>query len=225
MIKLYEGGAYLVNGTTLVPEADAKQVEIMTGTAADPPKRRKKGTMAYSILAAHNTSGDMENLKIKFDAMTSHDITFVGIIQTAKASGMENFPLPYVLQTATIPCARWAAPSTRMTTGLACPPAPRSTAESFAAPHRRDPSVYARDDGGRREDDPWVRQPHSLRRPGNHGHRRGRRRAGEAALVRYLRHCRTRAWWPSIWTERFSRASAPRISRWRLSSGVSRTAT
>ena len=96
MIKLYEGGAYLVNGTTLVPEADAKQVEIMTGTAAD-PKEAKKGTMAYSILAAHNTSGDMENLKIKFDAMTSHDITYVGIIQTAKASGMEEFPLPYVL--------------------------------------------------------------------------------------------------------------------------------
>ena len=96
MIKLYEGGAYLVNGTTLVPEADAKQVEAMTGAAVD-PKEAKKGTMAYSILAAHNTSGNMENLKIKFDAMTSHDITYVGIIQTAKASGMEEFPLPYVL--------------------------------------------------------------------------------------------------------------------------------
>ena len=57
----------------------------------------KKGTMAYSILEKHNTSGDMDNLKLRFDAMTSHDITFVGIIQTAKASGMTEFPLPYVL--------------------------------------------------------------------------------------------------------------------------------
>ena len=54
-------------------------------------------TMAYRILEAHNTSGDMEHLKIKFDAMASHDITYVGIIQTARASGMEKFPLPYVL--------------------------------------------------------------------------------------------------------------------------------
>lgn len=96
MVKLYEGGAYLVHGTHLVPEKEAEKVAALTGKKADKEEARK-GTMAYSILEAHNTSGNMENLKVKFDAMTSHDITFVGIIQTAKASGMEKFPLPYVL--------------------------------------------------------------------------------------------------------------------------------
>ena len=96
MVKLYEGGTYLVHGTHLVPEKEAEKVAALTGKKADKEEARK-GTMAYSILEAHNTSGNMENLKVKFDAMTSHDITFVGIIQTAKASGMEKFPLPYVL--------------------------------------------------------------------------------------------------------------------------------
>ena len=96
MVKLYEGGAYLVHGTHLVSEKKAEKVAALTGKKADKEEARK-GTMAYSILEAHNTSGNMENLKVKFDAMTSHDITFVGIIQTAKASGMEKFPLPYVL--------------------------------------------------------------------------------------------------------------------------------
>ena len=96
MVKLYEGGAYLVHGTHLVSEKEAEKVAAPTGKKADKEEARK-GTMAYSILEAHNTSGNMENLKVKFDAMTSHDITFVGIIQTAKASGMEKFPLPYVL--------------------------------------------------------------------------------------------------------------------------------
>lgn len=96
MIQLYEGGAYLVHGSELVPEQEAARVEQLTGKAPDKDEARK-GTIAYSILQAHNTSGSMEHLKIKFDAMASHDITFVGIIQTAKASGMETFPLPYVL--------------------------------------------------------------------------------------------------------------------------------
>ena len=96
MVKLYEGGAYLVHGAHLVSEKKAEKVAALTGKKADKEEARK-GTMAYSILEAHNTSGNMENLKVKFDAMTSHDITFVGIIQTAKASGMEKFPLPYVL--------------------------------------------------------------------------------------------------------------------------------
>ncbi len=61
------------------------------------PQEAAKNTMAYNILAAHNTSGNMENLQIKFDKLTSHDITFVGIIQTARASGLEKFPIPYVL--------------------------------------------------------------------------------------------------------------------------------
>ena len=96
MVKLYDGGAYLVNGKEIVPEAEAAKVEALTGKKAEKSEARK-GTMAYNIMKAHNTSGNMENLKLKFDAMASHDITFVGIIQTAKASGMEKFPIPYVL--------------------------------------------------------------------------------------------------------------------------------
>ena len=96
MVKLYEGGAYLIHGETLVPEQDAALVQSMTGKEVS-REEAKKGTIAYSILEAHNTSGNMEHLKLKFDAMASHDITFVGIVQTAKASGMEKFPIPYVL--------------------------------------------------------------------------------------------------------------------------------
>ena len=97
MVKLYDGGAYLVNGTEIVPEAEAAKVKALTGKKAEKSEARK-GTMAYGIMEAHNTSGNIENLKLKFDAMASHDITFVGIIQTAKASGMEKFPIPYVLK-------------------------------------------------------------------------------------------------------------------------------
>lgn len=96
MVKLYDGGVYLVGGKEIVSEQDAVKVQALVGQAAN-KEDAKKGTIAYSILAAHNTSGDMDKLKIKFDAMTSHDITFVGIVQTAKASGMERFPIPYVL--------------------------------------------------------------------------------------------------------------------------------
>ena len=96
MVKLHEGGVYLVNGETLVPEAETAKVEQMTGKAVA-KEEAKKGTIAYGITKAHNQSGDMDKLQIKFDAMVSHDITFVGIIQTARASGMEKFPLPYVL--------------------------------------------------------------------------------------------------------------------------------
>lgn len=96
MVKLYEGGAYLVNGTELVPESESQKVMQLTGHPADKEEARK-GTIAYSILKEHNQADNMEHLKIRFDAMASHDITFVGIVQTAKASGMERFPLPYVL--------------------------------------------------------------------------------------------------------------------------------
>lgn len=96
MVKLHEGGVYLVNGTELVPEKESAKVEQLTGKAADKAEA-KKGTIAYGIMKSHNTGDTMDNLKIKFDAMVSHDITFVGIIQTARASGMEKFPLPYVL--------------------------------------------------------------------------------------------------------------------------------
>ena len=96
MVKLHDGGVYLVNGETLVPEAEAAKVEQMTGKAVA-KEEAKKGTIAYGIMKAHNQSESMDKLQIKFDAMVSHDITFVGIIQTARASGMEKFPLPYVL--------------------------------------------------------------------------------------------------------------------------------
>lgn len=96
MVKLYDGGVYLVHGSEIVPEAEGAKVEALTGKAAV-KEEAKKGTIAYSIMEKHNTSGNMDHLKLKFDAMASHDITFVGIIQTAKASGMEKFPIPYVL--------------------------------------------------------------------------------------------------------------------------------
>jgi aconitate hydratase len=96
MVKLYDSGVYLVNGMEVVPEAESGKVEVITGQPVN-QKEAEKGTIAYSIMEAHNTSNDMSKLKLKFDAMTSHDITFVGIIQTAKASGMEKFPVPYVL--------------------------------------------------------------------------------------------------------------------------------
>ena len=90
MIELTKGGAYLVKGTTLIEEN--------SGEASGYNKEEAlKGTMAYGILKAHNTSDSMDKLKIRFDKLTSHDITFVGIIQTARASGLEKFPMPYVL--------------------------------------------------------------------------------------------------------------------------------
>ena len=88
-MKLYDTGVYLLNGQKIVPENQA-DFPVSKEEAA-------KSTMAYSILKAHNTSGNMEKLQIKFDKLTSHDITFVGIIQTARASGLEKFPVPYVL--------------------------------------------------------------------------------------------------------------------------------
>lgn len=96
MVRLYDGGVYLINGTEIVPETDGEKAAALTGAKVD-KEAAKKGTIAYSIIESHNHSGDMEQLKLKFDAMTSHDITFVGVIQTAKASGMEEFPVPYVL--------------------------------------------------------------------------------------------------------------------------------
>lgn len=96
MVKLYDGGVYLVHGKEIVPAEDTAKAEALTGKAVV-KEEAVKGTMAYSIMNAHNTSGDMDHLKLKFDAMASHDITFVGIIQTAKASGMKRFPIPYVL--------------------------------------------------------------------------------------------------------------------------------
>ncbi len=94
MVKLYDKGVYLVNGSEIADEE--AEVREKTGQAVTKEDAAKQ-TMAYGILKAHNTSGNMERLQIKFDKLTSHDITFVGIIQTARASGLERFPVPYVL--------------------------------------------------------------------------------------------------------------------------------
>nr|MBQ8251866.1 hydratase [Lachnospiraceae bacterium] len=98
MIKLYDGGAYLVNGTEIIPDGGEALTAVKSKTGKDMTRQEAaKQTIAYGILEEHNTSGNMEKLKIKFDKLTSHDITFVGIIQTARASGLEKFPIPYVL--------------------------------------------------------------------------------------------------------------------------------
>ena len=98
MIELTQGGAYLLNGTEIVPDSADAAAQIKNKTGRDVSKSEAaKNTIAYGILESHNTSGNMEKLKIKFDKLTSHDITFVGIIQTARASGLTRFPIPYVL--------------------------------------------------------------------------------------------------------------------------------
>ena len=98
MIKLYDKGAFLINGTELVEDTQDAKAIIAAKTGQEVTKEdAAKQTIAYNILKEHNTSSDMNRLKIKFDKLTSHDITFVGIIQTARASGLEKFPIPYVL--------------------------------------------------------------------------------------------------------------------------------
>lgn len=94
MIKLFHGGIFLVNGSEIY-ETPAELLQ-KTGHHAT-AETAAAGTIAYGILKAHNQSEDMDSLRLKFDSMTSHDITYVGIIQTARASGMTEFPLPYVL--------------------------------------------------------------------------------------------------------------------------------
>ena len=96
MVKLTAKGVYLVDGTQLVTEDEAQRLDQLGITPAERDHARE-GTIAHSILSAHTVTDDLEHLRIKFDAMASHDITYVGIIQTARASGMERFPLPYVL--------------------------------------------------------------------------------------------------------------------------------
>ena len=99
MMELLKTGAYLVNGTEIIEDTPEAQARLQTVAGPDAPSKEEaaKGTIAYGILEAHNTSDNMEKLKIRFDKLTSHDITYVGIIQTARASGLEKFPMPYVL--------------------------------------------------------------------------------------------------------------------------------
>ena len=99
MMELLKTGAYLVNGTEIIEDTPEAQARLQAVAGPDAPSKEEaaKGTIAYGILEAHNTSDNMEKLKIRFDKLTSHDITYVGIIQTARASGLEKFPKPYVL--------------------------------------------------------------------------------------------------------------------------------
>ena len=99
MMELLKTGAYLVNGTEIIEDTPEAQARLQAVAGPDAPSKEEaaKNTIAYGVLEAHNTSSDMKNLKIRFDKLTSHDITYVGIIQTARASGLEKFPMPYVL--------------------------------------------------------------------------------------------------------------------------------
>ena len=90
-MKFYDSGVFLLEGETIVEENDAGSEFL------EKKEQYKEGTISYGILQEHNTGTNKENLKIRFDAITSHDLTYVGIIQTARASGMERFPIPYVL--------------------------------------------------------------------------------------------------------------------------------
>ncbi len=94
MVKLYDSGVYLINGRQIAESAE--EASRIAGRPVD-RDQAAEGTIAYGILKAHNKSGDMDHLRMRFDSLTSHDITYVGIIQTARASGMKNFPMPYVL--------------------------------------------------------------------------------------------------------------------------------
>ena len=94
MIKLYDGGVYLLRGAELC--CSEEEVRAKSGLVTT-KEEASKGTIAYGILKAHNQGSDMEQLRLRFDSLTSHDITYVGIIQTARASGMTEFPMPYVL--------------------------------------------------------------------------------------------------------------------------------
>jgi aconitate hydratase len=97
MVTTLDKGCYLLNGTTIVPDDEQAQAVLGSHGVNTSKEDAKENTIAYGILKAHNTSGNMDKLCVKFDKLTSHDITYVGIIQTARASGLEKFPIPYVL--------------------------------------------------------------------------------------------------------------------------------
>ncbi len=98
MVSTLDKGCYIIDGKTIVPdEGDAREKLSSMGISESERESAKQNTIAYGILKSHNTSGNMDKLCVKFDKLTSHDITYVGIIQTARASGLEKFPIPYVL--------------------------------------------------------------------------------------------------------------------------------
>ncbi|MDR2542727.1 MAG: hydratase, partial [Treponema sp.] len=96
MIELYNSGVYLINGKIIIADDTDAQVKLKQNGISVSKEQARMGTISYGILSTHNKSNG-HSLELKFDSLTSHDITYVGIIQTARASGMENFPIPYVL--------------------------------------------------------------------------------------------------------------------------------
>jgi len=96
MIELFNGGAYVVKGAQIIVDDGGAEANLRQNGVIASKEQAQKGTISYGILSAHN-SGDDRNLRLKFDSLASHDITYVGIIQTARASGMDKFPMPYVL--------------------------------------------------------------------------------------------------------------------------------
>lgn len=168
MIKLYENGVYLLNGTEIVEDTGSAQVSVSKEEAA-------KNTIAYGVLEAHNTSSDMKNLQIKFDKLTSHDITFVGIIQTARASGLEKFPIPYVLTNChnSLCAVGGTINEDDHMFGLTC--AKKYGGMYGSAASGSYPSVCERDARRRRKDDPRIGQSYTLWRTWYNGY--GRRRS------------------------------------------------
>ena len=160
-MKLYDTGVYLLNGQKIVPENQA-DVPVSKEEAV-------KNTIAYSILEAHNTSGNMEKLQIRFDKLTSHDITFVGIIQTARASGLEKFPVPYVLTNChNSLCAVGGTinEDDHMFGTYLCQEIWRRICTASSGSY---PSVCKRNACSRWQNDPRFRQPYTIWRTGNHG--------------------------------------------------------
>ena len=175
MVKLYDGGAYLINGAEIVADnQDASAVlKSRLGDCVPEKAEAARNTIAYGILKEHNTSGSMDKLKIKFDKLTSHDITFVGIIQTARASGLEKFPVPYVLTNChnSLCAVGGTINEDDHMFGLTCA---KKYGGVYVPPHQGDA-------GRRRTDDFRLGFPYPLRGSGNYGYGRGWPGAGEAA--------------------------------------------
>ncbi len=187
MIELLNTGAYLVNGIDIIPDTEEGRAELKARTGAVPcPANAAKETIAYGILKDHNVSGNMENLQIKFDKLTSHDITFVGIIQTARASGLEKFPVPYVLTNChnSLCAVGGTINEDDHMFGLTC--AKKVRRRLCTTSSGSYPSVCTRDACRRRKNDPRIRLPHPLRCTRNHGHGRGRTGAGKTASLQNI---------------------------------------
>ena len=179
-MKLYDTGVYLQNGQEIIPENQA-DLPVAKEEAA-------KNTIAYSILKAHNKSDNMEKLQIKFDKLTSHDITFVGIIQTARASGLEKFPVPYVLTNChnSLCAVGGTINEDDHMFGLTC--AKKYGGVLCTASSGSYPSVCKRNACRRRKDDPRFRQSYKIRSTWNHGYGRGRTGACKTASLPDIRY-------------------------------------